>query len=171
VVATHQKARFLPRNYNRGIEEPQPNRPITWKGIIMTSNTLDTPKVSAGFDINAEFRSVMHDLGLSPEDTGGSITFIGEDPIFPTVPSAQPLDDGGVGHATALAHGLQSVPTAALLQGVDWCRHDAGTASSQRVADGDSAAVHVGPLQDFASLPIYVLGPGTGDRGHAVWRG
>jgi len=50
----------------------------------MTSNTLDTPKVSAGFDINAEFRSVMHALGLSPEDTGGSITFIGEDPIFPT---------------------------------------------------------------------------------------
>jgi crotonobetainyl-CoA:carnitine CoA-transferase CaiB-like acyl-CoA transferase len=50
----------------------------------MTSNTLDTPKVSAGFDINAEFRSVMHELGLSPENTGGSITFIGEDPIFPT---------------------------------------------------------------------------------------
>src|SRR5262245_19749025 len=50
----------------------------------MTSNTLDTPKVSAGFDINAEFRSVMHDLGLSPEDTGGAITFIGEDPIFPS---------------------------------------------------------------------------------------
>jgi crotonobetainyl-CoA:carnitine CoA-transferase CaiB-like acyl-CoA transferase len=51
----------------------------------MTSNTLDTPKVSAGFDINAQFRTVMHDLGLSPEDIGGSITFIGEDPIFPTV--------------------------------------------------------------------------------------
>src|SRR5215475_12822454 len=50
----------------------------------MTSNTLDTPKVSAGFDINAQFRSVMHELGLSPEDTGGSITFIGEDPIFPS---------------------------------------------------------------------------------------
>ena len=50
----------------------------------MTSNTLDTSKVSAGFDINAHFRAVMHDLGLSPEDTGGSITFIGEDPIFPT---------------------------------------------------------------------------------------
>jgi len=52
----------------------------------MTSNTLDTPKVSAGFDINAEFRSVMHELGLSPEDAGGEITFIGEDPIFPTKP-------------------------------------------------------------------------------------
>jgi crotonobetainyl-CoA:carnitine CoA-transferase CaiB-like acyl-CoA transferase len=50
----------------------------------MTSNTLDTPKVSAGFDINAQFRAVMHDLGLSPEDTGGSITFVGEDPIFPS---------------------------------------------------------------------------------------
>src|SRR6201988_2035717 len=51
----------------------------------MTSNTLDIPKVSAGFDINAEFRSVMHDLGLSPENTGGTITFVGEDPIFPSV--------------------------------------------------------------------------------------
>jgi hypothetical protein len=54
------------------------------KGIIMTSNTLDTPKVSAGFDINAHFREVMRDLGLSPEDTGGSVTFVGADPIFPT---------------------------------------------------------------------------------------
>jgi hypothetical protein len=40
----------------------------------MTSNTLDTPKVSAGFDINAQFRSVMHDLGLSPEDTKLGLT-------------------------------------------------------------------------------------------------
>jgi len=47
----------------------------------MTSNTS---KGSGSFDINAEFRSVMHDLGLSPEDTGGSVTFVGEDPIFPT---------------------------------------------------------------------------------------
>src|SRR5262249_34204541 len=50
----------------------------------MSTDTLATPKVSAGFDINAEFRAVMRDLGLSPEDTGGSITFIGEDPIFPS---------------------------------------------------------------------------------------
>jgi len=51
----------------------------------MTSNTLDTPKVSTGFDINADFRAVMHELGLSPENTGGTITFVGEDPIFPSV--------------------------------------------------------------------------------------
>ena len=51
----------------------------------MTSTASDTPKVSTGFDINAEFRSVMHELGLSPEDTGGTITFVGEDPIFPSV--------------------------------------------------------------------------------------
>ena len=51
----------------------------------MTSKASDTPKVSTGFDINAEFRSVMHELGLSPEDTGGKITFVGEDPIFPSV--------------------------------------------------------------------------------------
>ena len=46
----------------------------------MTSNTLDTPKVSAGFDVSAQFRAVMHELGLAPEDTGGSITFVGKDP-------------------------------------------------------------------------------------------
>ena len=39
----------------------------------MTSNTLDTPKVSTGFDINAEFRSVLRELGPSPEDTGDPI--------------------------------------------------------------------------------------------------
>ena len=51
----------------------------------MTITASDTAKVSTGFDINAEFRSVMHELGLSPEDTGGEITFVGEDPIFPSV--------------------------------------------------------------------------------------
>jgi hypothetical protein len=56
----------------------------------MTSNTS---KGSGDFDINAEFRSVMHDLGLSPEDTGGSITFIGEDPIFPRTTNSR--DRGG----------------------------------------------------------------------------
>ena len=30
----------------------------------MTITASDTPKVSTGFDINAEFRSVMHELGL-----------------------------------------------------------------------------------------------------------
>src|SRR5882757_8822407 len=48
----------------------------------MSSNTLATPTTTAGFDVNAHFRSVMNELGLSPEDTGGSITFVGEDPIF-----------------------------------------------------------------------------------------
>jgi crotonobetainyl-CoA:carnitine CoA-transferase CaiB-like acyl-CoA transferase len=50
----------------------------------MSTDTSATPKVSAGFDINAQFHAVMHSLGLSPEDTGGSITFVGEDPIFPS---------------------------------------------------------------------------------------
>ena len=51
----------------------------------MTITASDTPQVSTGFDINAEFRSVMHELGLSPGDSGGGITFVGEDPIFPSV--------------------------------------------------------------------------------------
>jgi len=51
----------------------------------MSSDSLATPAVSTGFDVNAHFRSVMSDLGLSPEDSGGAITFVGEDPIFPSV--------------------------------------------------------------------------------------
>src|SRR6201987_424800 len=55
------------------------------KGINMSSNTLAAPKATPGFDVNAHFRSVMNELGLNPEDTGGTITFVGEDPIFPSV--------------------------------------------------------------------------------------
>src|SRR6201987_4784949 len=59
--------------------------PRNRKGNNMSSSTLATPKATPGFDINTHFRSVMSDLGLSPEDTGGTITFVGEDPIFPSV--------------------------------------------------------------------------------------
>ena len=51
----------------------------------MSSDTLATPQTTASFDVNARFRSVMTELGLCPEDTGGTITFVGEDPIFPSV--------------------------------------------------------------------------------------
>ena len=50
----------------------------------MSSNDLAIPRATAGFDVNAYFRSAMNELGLSPEDTGGAITFVGEDPIFPS---------------------------------------------------------------------------------------
>jgi hypothetical protein len=43
----------------------------------MSSNTLATPQATAGFDVDARFRSLMNELGLSPEDTGGIITFAG----------------------------------------------------------------------------------------------
>jgi hypothetical protein len=36
---------------------------------------MTAPQVSAGFDFDAQFRSVMR----------GAITFVGEDPIFPSV--------------------------------------------------------------------------------------
>src|SRR3977135_3878765 len=47
------------------------------------------------------------------------------------VMTSHPLDDGGVGHAAALAHRLQTIPPAALLQGVDQRGHDAGAAGAQ----------------------------------------
>jgi crotonobetainyl-CoA:carnitine CoA-transferase CaiB-like acyl-CoA transferase len=51
----------------------------------MSTDTLATRGKSERFDIDCEFRSVMSDLGLSAADTGGTITFVGEDPIFPSV--------------------------------------------------------------------------------------
>jgi hypothetical protein len=57
---------------------------------------------------------------------------------------AEPLDNGGVGHAAALAHRLQPVPTAALFKRIHKCGHDAGTAGTQWVSDRDRPAVDVG---------------------------
>src|SRR5215469_16811296 len=37
---------------------------------------------SREFDISAEFNELMNEIGLSPEDTGGTITFTGADPIY-----------------------------------------------------------------------------------------
>src|ERR1700761_8845315 len=67
------------------VGESRLDAPRNRKGITMSSSTLATPKATPGFDVNAHFRSVMNQLGLSPEDTGGTITFVGEDPIFPSV--------------------------------------------------------------------------------------
>jgi hypothetical protein len=49
------------------------------------STTTSAPATSRGFDAYSHFRSFMDDLRLSPEDTGGKITFVGEDPIFPSL--------------------------------------------------------------------------------------
>jgi hypothetical protein len=59
---------------------------------------------------------------------------------------AEPLDDGGVGHPAALAHRLQPIPTATLFESINECRHNAGTASAERVTDGDGTAVDVRPV-------------------------
>src|SRR5580692_6241880 len=51
------------------------------------------------------------------------------------------LEDGGVGLAAALAHGLQAVPGAGRLHVVDQGGHDPGAAAAERVTEGDRAAV------------------------------
>jgi len=78
---------------------------------------------------------------------------------------SQPLDDSGVGHPAALAHGLQSVANAALFESVDECRHDAGPAGAQRVADGDSSAVDI----RLGQVRAGVMSPREDDRGNASY--
>jgi hypothetical protein len=69
---------------------------------------------------------------------------------------AQSLDDGGVGHAAALAHRLQPVPTAPLFKRIHKCGHDAGTARAQWMSDRDRPAVDVG----LGQIRSGVMGPG-----------
>ena len=45
----------------------------------MASQTYDDP---SKFDINAAFSELLKGVQLRPQDTGGSITFTGEDPIL-----------------------------------------------------------------------------------------
>jgi len=49
--------------------------------MIMQSDVAAAPPARE-FDINDEFDRFMHGIGLSPDETGGQITFVGSDPIF-----------------------------------------------------------------------------------------
>jgi hypothetical protein len=55
----------------------------------------------------------------------------------------QEFQDGGVGLAAALAHGLQAVADAVVAHVVDHRRHQPGAAAAKRVTEGDRAAVGV----------------------------
>ena len=49
----------------------------------MTANSQDKAKgMESPFNINDHFNELMKSVGLDPADTGGSITFVGEDPIM-----------------------------------------------------------------------------------------
>ena len=43
----------------------------------MTTKVAENP-----FNIDEHFTELMNSVGLDPSDTGGSVTFVGEDPIF-----------------------------------------------------------------------------------------
>src|SRR6266487_4169452 len=53
--------------------------------------------------------------------------------------SGDAFDDGGVGHAAALAHGLQTVLTTVGRHAVDEGGHQPGAGRAEGVADGDGA--------------------------------
>src|ERR1700729_935549 len=78
--------------------------------------------------------------------------------------ASQTLNDRGVGHAAALTHRLQPVPTAALLERVDQRGHNASAAGTQRMPDGDRAAVHV----RLGQIGPSVFGPGQHHRGERL---
>src|SRR5579863_9103670 len=62
------------------------------------------------------------------------------------------LDDGHVGLAAALAHGLQPVPAAGPFQLAEQRAHQPGAGCPQRVAQRDGAAVGVDPGRVGAGL-------------------
>src|SRR5205814_3205854 len=70
------------------------------------------------------------------------------------------LDDRRVRHAAALAHGLQAEPAAAALELVDERRHQTRPRTTERVTEGDRAAVHV----HLAHVGVVLLLPREHDR-------
>jgi hypothetical protein len=46
------------------------------------AHAASNSKIKSEFDINNAFRAYMKDIGMTPEDCGGSVTFTGKDPIL-----------------------------------------------------------------------------------------
>ncbi len=70
------------------------------------NSRLANPQRSANFDLFAATASVLADVGLSTADSGGKLTFYGQDPILPS-----PLRFGSM---AAIALAARSVAVAAL---------------------------------------------------------
>ena len=41
--------------------------------------------MSTAFDTPADLRALLAEVGITPEDAGGTVEFLGEDPILPSV--------------------------------------------------------------------------------------
>jgi crotonobetainyl-CoA:carnitine CoA-transferase CaiB-like acyl-CoA transferase len=50
----------------------------------LTSVVTEQPATSEEFNLHEQLRELLQEIGLSPEDSGGSITFEGADPIVPS---------------------------------------------------------------------------------------
>src|ERR1700738_1440387 len=72
----------------------------------------------------------------------------------PCVGRSEAFDDGGVGHAAALAHRLQPVPAAGPLQLADQGGQQLGAGAAERVAQGDGTTVDVDPAHVGVELLV-----------------
>src|SRR5208283_2449649 len=45
---------------------------------------LSKPETSSDFDLHSGVNQVLKDVGISPEDSGGKLSFYGQDPIIPS---------------------------------------------------------------------------------------
>ena len=69
----------------------------------MATNNQDNGQ----FNINEHFNELMKSIGLDPADTGGSITFVGEDPIMESrirLGAAYSMPYMGTAAAAAMTH-------------------------------------------------------------------
>src|SRR5207237_10761011 len=76
----------------------------------------------------------------------------------------EPLDEGGVGHAAALAHGLEAPAAAAAFELAHERGEQPGTRATEGVAEGDGTAVDV----DLVHVGVVLLLPGQHHRGEGL---
>src|SRR6516162_4819793 len=156
------KAPSQPRNPSRRIASSA-NEPSRTETLSSASNSLARRETGSRLRNRTEYflsatRARTTGIPWAPVPPMTKIReVLCEDNVvaFLVLPALQALDDGGVGHAAALAHRLQAVPAAALFERVDQRGHEAGAAGAERVADRDGAAVDVGLCQIRAG----VVGP------------
>src|SRR3984957_10772979 len=121
-------------------------------------DTRQLPESSSA-KVTARLPSAMITAGLS-----GCLAASSERCIWARAGRSEQLEDGGVGLAAALAHGLQAVPGAGGPHVVHERRHDPGAAAAEGVAEGDRAAVRVQPGRVGAGLRQ----PREGNRGEGL---
>ena len=83
---------------------------------------------------------------------------------------SEEFEDGGVGHAAGLAHGLQAVADSVVAHVVHETRHEDRTGATERVTDADGTAERVETVELGAGLGAVRAGTSMGSAASTAYK-